>query len=702
MLSTTSAWDNCLGSATWLAEPLRSTLRYQEPLPVQREVIPTVARSLLSGIPMDVSLTAPTGSGKTLCYLLPILQLITQEKAGLDDTRLRALILVPTKALGQQVLREVTRLTRHTNITAVSLCAELESVRMEAQSLVRAVQPDEHLGMSSTPATFGVASSAGGWGAAGGPAHPAAGEEALPQDTDDAVAMPSAASMRYYFSRTDILIATPQRLLRHLDGTAGLTLRALRLLVIDEADQVLAGNFANFVAKVVERFDEEQALLSQHEQQQQQIGQHLRSGASAAVLSMHEGLRRRPAAPPRILHKVLCSATLSSRIGRISEVRLRNCRFIALDTNGVRLDGEGSATAAEGGEKKTAATLRNGLVKSSFALPPTLQEHVVFVEDSYRHAVLLKLVRTIMLKITAQQQRAAAEDAEVPENDGHTREDRAVTVTNPAGAVSAEQSYPTLDRDAGTGILVFCSSAEEARVMGHFLSAAGVRGVVEFTTLATESERRRALLMNCDCVVASDALMRGIDIPNVGHVIMYHAPDSLSQYVHRAGRTARAMRPGHLHLLLSKNGPSGTLEDGEVAAFQALSGLVARTRPLRYERHFFMFAALPAMATEKKLKKAATTSEDATPATRTSDEVHPIAVPTKEGAPVSETDLAAGPKHAEWWVEEANKFLLQSQQQLRVRWASASMLATQSSNYKKETTTGGGRNGDTKHKRPRH
>uniref|UniRef100_A0A0A9ZFB5 ATP-dependent RNA helicase n=1 Tax=Lygus hesperus TaxID=30085 RepID=A0A0A9ZFB5_LYGHE len=60
-----------------------------------------------------------------------------------------------------------------------------------------------------------------------------------------------------YFDKADVLIATPQRLLRHLDSTAGLRLLHLRLLVIDEADQVLAGNFANFVSKVVDRFEEE-------------------------------------------------------------------------------------------------------------------------------------------------------------------------------------------------------------------------------------------------------------------------------------------------------------------------------------------------------------------------------------------------------------------------------------------------------------
>lgn len=44
--------------------------------------------------------------------------------------------------------------------------------------------------------------------------------------------------------------------------------------------------------------------------------------------------------------------------------------------------------------------------------------------------------------------------------------------------------YPNVNDDAGSRILIFCNSADEARVMGHFLFAAGVHQVIEFTTHA--------------------------------------------------------------------------------------------------------------------------------------------------------------------------------------------------------------------------
>jgi DEAD/DEAH box helicase domain-containing protein len=54
----------------------------------------------------DVVVVTPTASGKTLCYALPILQAMAEDPAA------RALLLFPTKALGQDQVAEFTSLTR--------------------------------------------------------------------------------------------------------------------------------------------------------------------------------------------------------------------------------------------------------------------------------------------------------------------------------------------------------------------------------------------------------------------------------------------------------------------------------------------------------------------------------------------------------------------------------------------------------------
>lgn len=80
---------------------------YKTPTPIQRSAIPVI----MSG--QDVVAMARTGSGKTACYLLPMLEAL---KTHCAQTGVRALILEPTRELAEQTLRFAVKLGKFTGL----------------------------------------------------------------------------------------------------------------------------------------------------------------------------------------------------------------------------------------------------------------------------------------------------------------------------------------------------------------------------------------------------------------------------------------------------------------------------------------------------------------------------------------------------------------------------------------------------------
>ena len=52
-------------------------------------------------------------------------------------------------------------------------------------------------------------------------------------------------------------------------------------------------------------------------------------------------------------------------------------------------------------------------------------------------------------------------------------------------------------------------------------------------------------------LVATDIAARGLDIDGITHVVNYDVPHSAEAYVHRVGRTGRALATGHALTLVS-------------------------------------------------------------------------------------------------------------------------------------------------------
>ena len=93
---------------------------YDEPTPIQLEAIPLG----LAG--RDVVGSAQTGTGKTAAFLLPIIQRLSGGTRGL-----RALILVPTRELAEQVLESARAYGRYSGLQAAAVYG---GVGMEPQT----------------------------------------------------------------------------------------------------------------------------------------------------------------------------------------------------------------------------------------------------------------------------------------------------------------------------------------------------------------------------------------------------------------------------------------------------------------------------------------------------------------------------------------------------------------------------------------
>jgi ATP-dependent RNA helicase RhlE len=153
-----------------------ATLSFSIPTPVQAETIPPALQG------KDVLATAQTGTGKTLAFLLPMMEHLLQS----NTAGIHALVLVPTRELAMQVAEQYNAL-RGTKLPEAAIVVGGLSEKQQIQSIRRGAR---------------------------------------------------------------LVVATPGRLEDFLDRRL-VDFRALRLLVLDEADRMMDMGFIPAVRRIV-------------------------------------------------------------------------------------------------------------------------------------------------------------------------------------------------------------------------------------------------------------------------------------------------------------------------------------------------------------------------------------------------------------------------------------------------------------------
>lgn len=105
-------------------------------------------------------------------------------------------------------------------------------------------------------------------------------------------------------------------------------------------------------------------------------------------------------------------------------------------------------------------------------------------------------------------------------------------------------------------IIVFSNYRESSERISHYLSDKGIENSLYHGGLEQDM-REKALARfrgnSLRILVSTDLASRGLDIPDVAHIIHYHLPADEETFVHRNGRTARAGNSGAAYLIVGPN-----------------------------------------------------------------------------------------------------------------------------------------------------
>lgn len=453
----------------------------------------------------DICVSAKTGSGKTLAYLLPVIEALQHRAVPV----LSAIIVVPSRQLVNQALQVAEELCAGTRIkvgTALGNIAfateQKQLVKMRAQYDPK--RAEELHEKASKQHQTGFMERGGIY--------------------DDLRSMP-LGHVPQYDSGVDILICTPGRLVEHIEHTTGFLLNSVRWLVIDEADQLLNQNFQGWANVLMDAIHGE--TRAEFMSARERIGTRERNANSTWSVALP--VRRQ-------LTKVVLSATMEKDLTKLGTLKLRRPKLVVVQDASI--------------EMQPLETEDN-----VFELPSRLEEFAVHVGDGANKPLHLLHVLLNFVFTGKQEDSDTSSDSSSDSSDSSSdSSDSSSDDDSDAGRVSQSSVAHQTGR-----VLIFTKSTESASRLSHLLDVLmpGFKNYMKTMTRALTADASRKLLKSFSSgaikmLIASDAASRGLDIPDITHVINYDLPTSITSYVHRVGRTARAGKAGQAWTLFTK------------------------------------------------------------------------------------------------------------------------------------------------------
>eukprot|EP00596_Hydrurales_sp_CCMP1899_P000449 CAMPEP_0119035914 /NCGR_PEP_ID=MMETSP1177-20130426/3193_1 /TAXON_ID=2985 /ORGANISM="Ochromonas sp, Strain CCMP1899" /LENGTH=557 /DNA_ID=CAMNT_0006994831 /DNA_START=120 /DNA_END=1790 /DNA_ORIENTATION=- len=362
----------------------------------------------------DVIIGAETGSGKTLSYLIPIIQGLLDEAKELEgkteESDEDAESMVPDKLCYPTAIIMVPN---------KELCSQVYRMANEILAQLR-------------------------------PQH------------DISIGLFTQVLDRWPYSRSQkspqIAVCTPAFLSNFIKGPSILEedlFRSLRQLVLDEADMLLEGSYLNDLEKVVEAF----RMIRRKMIRDNEIGIN-----------------------DRVLQNILVAATLPSYGLRSIEKYIEK-RF------------------------PLATRISNDHLHKHH---PRIEQKFIKSEDELLSKLRVNLVVETIRSMTIEDDESSDDES---------------------AGVRVQQT------------MVFVNTADAASNLAYEIDKAGVKNA-EYHKLVTDGEKQESLRRfregEVSVLVCTDHAARGLDLPNVRHVVQAEFANNVVQYLHRIGRASRA------------------------------------------------------------------------------------------------------------------------------------------------------------------